>query len=59
MYVLSYRYGDRVHRFLLNGQTGRAWGEKPLSVGRIAVLVLASLLGAGAVAALIGWLVTR
>ena len=40
VYVLSYRYGDRVFRFLVNGQTGRCEGEKPWSKGRITAFVV-------------------
>jgi hypothetical protein len=49
VYLLSYRYGNRLYRFLLNGQTGKAAGDKPLSWRRI---VLAAALGVAAVAAL-------
>ncbi|MCA9127036.1 MAG: zinc ribbon domain-containing protein [Planctomycetales bacterium] len=44
VHVLSYRYRDRVFRFLVNGQTGRVVGEKPLSAKRISALVVAILL---------------
>lgn len=59
VYILSYRYGGRLYRYLLNGQTGKASGQKPLSAGRIAALVaavLAAILLAAAVFALFGWL---
>lgn len=46
VYVLSYRYQDKLYRFLLNGQTGRADGDKPLSFWRIGV-------AAGVVAAIV------
>ena len=39
VYVLSYRYRDRVYRFLVNGQTGKIVGEKPWSGRRIAAAV--------------------
>ena len=41
VYVLSYRYGGKLFRFLVNGQTGRIAGQKPLSAGRIAGFVAA------------------
>lgn len=41
VYVLSYRYRDRVFRFLVNGQTGKVIGEKPWSGKRVAALVVA------------------
>jgi len=39
IYLLSYRYRDRLYRFLVNGQTGKVAGDKPLSWRRIAVAV--------------------
>ncbi len=47
IYVFSYRFGASVHRFLLNGQTGRATGTKPLSAARIALVVAAAALAIG------------
>ena len=44
VHVLSYRYGDRVYRFLVNGQTGKMVGEKPWSGSRIALFVFAIIL---------------
>ena len=47
IYILSYRYKDQVYRFLLNGQTGKLAGDKPVSGQRIAIavgLVLALIL---------------
>lgn len=35
VYVLSYRYQNKLYRFLVNGQTGKVDGDKPLSAGRI------------------------
>jgi hypothetical protein len=40
VYLLSYRYRDKLYRFLLNGQTGKTAGDKPLSWVRIALAVL-------------------
>jgi hypothetical protein len=37
---LTYQYQDKLYRFLINGQTGRLYGEKPLSWQRIALAVL-------------------
>ncbi len=39
VYLLSYRYRNKVYRFLLNGQTGKLAGDKPMSAARIAVAV--------------------
>jgi len=56
IYLLSYRYGGRLYRFMVNGQTGKAVGDKPLSWLRIglalAAAALAILAAAVAVAAL-------
>lgn len=40
VHVLSYRYRDRVFRFLVNGQTGKVVGQKPWSGRRITGFVL-------------------
>ncbi|MEM7475487.1 MAG: zinc ribbon domain-containing protein [Planctomycetota bacterium] len=39
VHVLSYRYQDRVYRFLVNGQTGKVVGEKPVSKKRVTAFV--------------------
>jgi hypothetical protein len=39
VWMMAYRYKDRVFRFLVNGQTGRATGQKPTSVKKIAAAV--------------------
>jgi len=39
VYLLSYRYRDQLYRFLLNGQTGKAAGDKPLSWPRIGIAI--------------------
>ena len=39
VYILSYRYHDKVYRYLMNGQTGKVAGEKPISQTRIAIAV--------------------
>ena len=31
LYLLSYRYGDKLFRFMVNGQTGNAIGESPFT----------------------------
>jgi predicted RNA-binding Zn-ribbon protein involved in translation (DUF1610 family) len=48
IYLLSYRYRDKLYRFLLNGQTGKADGDKPLSGWRVALAVGAGVLLAAA-----------
>jgi DNA-directed RNA polymerase subunit RPC12/RpoP len=44
IFIFSYRYQDKVYRFLVNGQTGRTAGDKPLSWRRITAFVLAIVL---------------
>ena len=39
IFLRSYRYRDRLYRTLINGQTGEIVGEKPISTGRIALVV--------------------
>ncbi len=39
VYILSYNYNGKLYRFLLNGQTGRMDGDKPISQTRIAIAV--------------------
>lgn len=39
VYVLTYRYRDKVYRFLMNGQTGKLAGDKPVSRGRIGAAI--------------------
>jgi hypothetical protein len=39
VYVLSYRYKERLYRFLVNGQTGEVSGDKPVSAWRIGLAV--------------------
>ena len=40
VHVLSYRYNNKVYRFLVNGQTGKMVGEKPWSGSRIAAVAI-------------------
>ena len=44
VYVLSYKYNNKLYRFLLNGQTGKAAGDKPLSWQRITIAIVGGLL---------------
>ncbi len=53
VYLLSYRYREKLFRFLVNGQTGKTWGEKPLSWKRVlAAVAVAAGVVALAVAAI-------
>ncbi len=44
IYLLSYRYQDKLYRFMVNGQTGKIAGDKPLSWRRISAAIAAGLL---------------
>lgn len=50
VYILSYRYRDKVYRFLVNGQTGKCVGDKPVSWQRITLAIVAGLILIGLVA---------
>ncbi len=51
IYLLSYRYRDKLYRFLVNGQTGKMGGDKPVSWWKVAAAV-----SVGAVLVLVaGW----
>lgn len=39
IYILSYRYKDKLYRFLVNGQTGKVAGDKPVSWSRIGIVI--------------------
>jgi predicted RNA-binding Zn-ribbon protein involved in translation (DUF1610 family) len=39
VWVMAYRYKDQVHRFLVNGQTGKCTGTAPTSYAKIAGVV--------------------
>ncbi len=43
VWIGTYRFRDRTYRILVNGHSGRVQGERPLSVLKIALLVLAIL----------------
>ena len=38
-YLLTYTYQKKKYRFVMNGQTGRIWGTKPISGTRIGVAI--------------------
>ncbi len=40
LWVSSYRFKGKVYRFVVNGQTGKVKGERPVSVMKIILLVL-------------------
>lgn len=48
LWISSYRFKDKVYRFVVNGQTGKVKGERPVSVMKIilAVLLVAAIIAA-------------
>lgn len=50
VWIGAYRYGDRVYRVLVNGQSGELHGEAPISWWRVAGAVLATALLLGTIA---------
>ena len=48
MWLCAYTYRGKLYHFLVNGQTGRVSGSRPLSFWKILLLVLVGLLLAGA-----------
>lgn len=52
VWMAAYKYGGKTYRFVVNGQTGKVQGERPWSVWKIALAVIALLLILGAVAVL-------
>jgi hypothetical protein len=49
IWISSYRFGERTFRFLVNARTGKVQGDRPYSVVKIALAVIAALLVAAAV----------
>jgi len=43
VYLLSYRHREKLFRFMVNGQTGKVAGDKPLSITKILAAVGAGL----------------
>ncbi|HEV3121079.1 MAG TPA: zinc ribbon domain-containing protein [Isosphaeraceae bacterium] len=52
IYLRSYTYRGKLYRILINGQTGKINGEKPVSLGRIALFILLILVLLGLLYAL-------
>lgn len=44
LWICSYTYQGKIYRFLINGQTGRVNGQKPLSYFKIGILILLFIL---------------
>jgi len=43
VWISSYRYRDKVYRFVINGQTGKVKGERPYSVIKILIAVIVAI----------------
>ncbi len=49
VWISSYRYQDKVYRFVVNARTGEVQGERPWSKVKIAAAILAGLLAIGSI----------
>ncbi len=49
VWLSSYKYNDKVYRFLVNARTGEVQGERPYSAAKIAALVITILVVVGAI----------
>jgi uncharacterized Zn finger protein (UPF0148 family) len=47
VWVSTFKYRNRLYRFVVNGQTGKVGGQAPISVWRIVMVVIAALIAAG------------
>jgi hypothetical protein len=63
VWVMAYRYGDKLYRFLVNGQNGKASGRAPTSLAKIAgvvvIFAIIALLMLGFVAIAAGGAISR
>ncbi|HBT71331.1 MAG TPA: hypothetical protein DEB37_03390, partial [Lysinibacillus sp.] len=44
IWLSSFRYKEKIYRFMVNGQTGRVGGNAPISPLRVTIAVLLSLM---------------
>jgi DNA-directed RNA polymerase subunit RPC12/RpoP len=49
VWLSSYKYKDKVYRFLVNARTGEVQGERPYSAAKIALLVISILIVIGTI----------
>ena len=49
VWLSSYKYKDKVYRFLINARTGEVQGERPYSAAKIALLVISVLIVIGTI----------
>jgi len=45
LWIAAYRYRDKTYRFVINGRSGRVYGERPYSAIKIIVAVIAGAIG--------------
>jgi hypothetical protein len=57
VYILPFTYRGQRYRFLINGQTGKCYGRKPFSVGRLAAAIGLGFAAVGLVLLLL-WLIS-
>ena len=38
VWIVTYKYKEKIFPFAINGQTGKTYGELPVSKGRLAIL---------------------
>ena len=43
IWLSSFRYKEKIYRFMVNGQTGRVGGNAPISPLRVTIAVILSL----------------
>jgi hypothetical protein len=54
LWLSSFRYDDKVYRFVVNARTGEGVGERPWSVIKIVLAVLAALALIAAIVTVVG-----
>ncbi len=42
-YLLTYQYQEQTYHFVMNGQTGEFYGERPISWARVMIFALAAI----------------
>jgi hypothetical protein len=48
-WVSTFKYKNKLYRFVVNGQTGKVGGQAPISAWRVAIAVVLALLAAGVI----------
>ena len=49
VYICNYKYGGKSYNFYVNGTSGKIWGKKPVSGGKVfaTIFTIASIIGGG------------